>query len=60
VPSQSHRPIREQLAWLSAKLVGHFAYYGITGNSRRLQQYRHAVTKDVAQVVACFNEFASR
>ena len=40
-----HRPIRDQLARLSAKLVGHFAYYGITGNSRRLQQYRHEVTK---------------
>jgi len=40
-----HRPILEQLARLSAKLVGHFAYYGITGNSRRLHQYRHQVTK---------------
>jgi group II intron reverse transcriptase/maturase len=33
-----HLPILDQLARLSAKLVGHFAYYGITGNSRRLQQ----------------------
>ena len=40
-----HRPILEQRARLSAKLVGHFAYYGITGNSRRLQQYHHEVTK---------------
>ena len=40
-----HRPIREQYARLSAKLKGHFAYYGITGNSRRLQQFRHEVTK---------------
>src|ERR1700681_2336878 len=40
-----HRPILDQLARLSAKLVGHFAYYGITGNSRRLQQFRHEVTK---------------
>jgi len=40
-----HRPILDQLARLSAKLVGHCAYYGITGNSRRLQQYRHEVTK---------------
>jgi group II intron reverse transcriptase/maturase len=40
-----HRPILDQLARLSAKLVGHFAYYGITGNSRRLQQYHHEVTK---------------
>ncbi len=40
-----HRPILEQLARLSAKLVGHFAYYGITGNFRRLHQYRQQVTK---------------
>jgi RNA-directed DNA polymerase len=40
-----HRPILDQLARLSAKLVGHFAYYGITGNSLRLQRYRHEVTK---------------
>jgi RNA-directed DNA polymerase len=40
-----HRPILDQFAVLSAKLVGHYAYYGITGNSGRLQQYRHQVTK---------------
>ncbi len=40
-----HRPVREQLARLSAKLAGHCAYYGIMGNSRRLQQYRHELTK---------------
>ena len=40
-----HRPILDQLARLSAKLVGHYAYYGITGNFRRLQQYRQQVTK---------------
>ena len=40
-----HRPILDQLARLSAKLVGHYATYGITGNFRRLQQYRQQVTK---------------
>jgi RNA-directed DNA polymerase len=40
-----HRPILDQLARPSAKLVGHFAYYGIPGNSRRLTQYRNEVTK---------------
>jgi RNA-directed DNA polymerase len=40
-----HQPLLDQLARLSAKLVGHYAYYGITGNSCRLQQYRHDVTK---------------
>jgi RNA-directed DNA polymerase len=40
-----HRPVREQRAWLSAVLVGHYAYYGITGNYRRLQEYRRQVVK---------------
>jgi hypothetical protein len=30
---------------LSAVLVGHYAYYGITGNSRRLQEYRYQVVR---------------
>jgi RNA-directed DNA polymerase len=40
-----HRPMREQRDRLSAVLVGHFAYYGITGNFRRLEQYRQEVMK---------------
>jgi hypothetical protein len=40
-----HRPAREQRAWLSAVLSGHYAYYGITGNIRRLQAYRHQVVR---------------
>jgi hypothetical protein len=31
-----HRPFREQHAHLSRVIRGHCAYYGITGNSRRL------------------------
>src|SRR5882672_12088315 len=34
-----HRPISDQRSRLSAKLVGHYAYYGITGNMRQLQRY---------------------
>jgi len=40
-----HRPMRDQHARLSAKLKGHYAYYGITGNFARLQQYRQQVIK---------------
>jgi RNA-directed DNA polymerase len=40
-----HRPAREQRAWLSAVLNGHYAYYGITGNIRRLQEYRYQVAR---------------
>jgi len=40
-----HRPAREQHAWLSAVINGHYAYYGITRNHRRLQEYRHQVAK---------------
>jgi len=38
-----HRPVREQHARLSAVLQGHYAYYGITGNIWRLQEYRYRV-----------------
>lgn len=34
-----HRPIEEQHGKLSLKMRGHYAYYGITSNSKRLQWY---------------------
>ena len=40
-----HRSVTDQHARLSAVLVGHYAYYGITGNIRRLQQYRYQVVR---------------
>ena len=39
-----HLPVAEQHHTLSQKLVGHFAYYGITGNSVALSLYRRAAT----------------
>jgi group II intron reverse transcriptase/maturase len=36
-----HRPLPAQWAALTAKLRGHYAYYGITGNSRCLGSFRH-------------------
>ncbi len=39
-----HRPIEDQHRTLSQKLVGHFAYYGITGNSMALTRFRNAAT----------------
>lgn len=41
-----HLPIGEQHATLRAKLRGHDAYYGITGNGRALAVLRHWVTRD--------------
>lgn len=38
-----HRPIPEQHARLSRMMTGHFAYYGITGNSLRLSWYADRV-----------------
>jgi len=35
-----HRPIAEQHRMLCSKLRGHFAYYGITGNSWSLSSFR--------------------
>ncbi len=40
-----HRLLRWQHDRLSAKLQGHFAYYGITGNIRQVHRYRQQVTK---------------
>lgn len=34
-----HLPLRAQQTWLSAVLRGHYAYYGITGNSRSLHRF---------------------
>jgi group II intron reverse transcriptase/maturase len=36
-----HRPIADQRVKLSQMMRGHYAYYGITGNSRRLRWYAH-------------------
>jgi group II intron reverse transcriptase/maturase len=40
-----HRSLREQQAALSSKLRGHYAYYGITGNSRALARFRYEVER---------------
>jgi len=39
-----HQPMEDQHRTLSQKLVGHFAYYGITGNSMALVRFRTAAT----------------
>ena len=40
-----HKLVRWQHARLSLKLQGHYAYYGITGNMRRLDRYRTELTR---------------
>jgi group II intron reverse transcriptase/maturase len=40
-----HRPIRAQHQVLSAKLRGHYGYYGITGNADALQRFRNRVQR---------------
>ncbi|MBV9064122.1 MAG: group II intron reverse transcriptase/maturase [Alphaproteobacteria bacterium] len=40
-----HRLLSWQHARLSAKLKGHYAYYGITGNMRQLQRYSTEVIR---------------
>jgi group II intron reverse transcriptase/maturase len=40
-----HWKIREQHAKLVQKLRGHCAYYGITGNARALEVYRHELVR---------------
>jgi RNA-directed DNA polymerase len=36
-----HEPVREQWTALRRKLLGHFGYFGITGNSRALRNFRY-------------------
>lgn len=40
-----HRLVRWQHQRLTAKLIGHYAYYGITGNMRQLQRYSTQVRR---------------
>ena len=40
-----HRPIAEQYQILSQKMRGHYAYYGITGNSIALSRFREEVSR---------------
>jgi RNA-directed DNA polymerase len=40
-----HRPIPDQHRTLSQKLRGHYAYYGITGNSVALNRFREEVRR---------------
>jgi len=40
-----HQPMRDQHARLSSMMRGHFAYYGITGNARRLNWYARQVVR---------------
>jgi hypothetical protein len=45
VPGQPARTDPEQHAQLVAKMRGHYAYYGITGNTRRLSWYATKVAR---------------
>jgi RNA-directed DNA polymerase len=49
----SHRPLTEQHRELSRKLVGHYGYYGITGNANALSEF-------FSQVVAQWRRWLSR
>jgi group II intron reverse transcriptase/maturase len=40
-----HIAVDEQYAQLSAKLRGHYSYYGITGNIRSLERYKNEVER---------------
>jgi len=40
-----HLPVREQHRQLCRKLLGHYAYYGITSNGLMLQRFQAAVTR---------------
>jgi RNA-directed DNA polymerase len=48
-----HEPVREQWIALKRKLLGHFGYFGITGNFRALRTLRH-------RVIAVWRKWLSR
>ena len=46
-----HQSIPDQHAHLTAMMRGHYAYYGITGNFRRLSWYAHQVPRICPQAL---------
>ncbi len=48
-----HEPVRDQWTALKRKLLGHFGYFGITGNFRALRNLRH-------HVIAVWRKWLSR
>lgn len=40
-----HKPVNQIIKKLNTKLVGHFRYYGITGNTRHINKFRYEVIK---------------
>jgi RNA-directed DNA polymerase len=40
-----HLPVRDQQRVLTRKLIGHYQYYGITGNSRALTRFHYEVRR---------------
>jgi hypothetical protein len=40
-----HKPIADQQRYLSAVLLGHFSYYGLTGNGLALGTFRHQLVR---------------
>jgi group II intron reverse transcriptase/maturase len=43
--SHLHEPVREQWVALTRKLLGHFGYFGLTGNFRALRHFCYRVTE---------------
>jgi RNA-directed DNA polymerase len=40
-----HKPIADQQRYLSAMLLGHFSYYGLTGNGKALGMFSHQLVR---------------
>jgi len=40
-----HKPIEDQQRYISAVLLGHFSYYGLTGNGKTINVYREEVRR---------------
>lgn len=43
VKQNRHKPVSEQHKTLTSKLLGHYNYFGITGNSRKIEEFKSKV-----------------
>ena len=53
-----HLPVREQVSNLNTVLRGHYAYYGIAGNFRSLQQKVHRAVERYWHKMLCSRSWA--
>ena len=54
-----HGDVRDLIKQINVKLVGHFRYYGVTDNYRRIKAFRYFVTRELFRVLNRRNQKGS-